>query len=259
MIMKDIENLLEKYYEGETSLEEEKQLREFFQGNGVPDHLESHAAQFRFLADLRNEQPTEMTDLADWNEDSKLKGQQNSISAGKTRSLWSSSWQIAASVALLVIGFAGGTWYNKTSKPASETTAARPEVLQMKKVLQFDHGQNTSASERILAVNQSYELPRTDHEITQILINTMNFDGNVNVRLAACEALFRLKNEPGVRQALVQSLQIQTDPNVQITLIDILVQIKERRAVEEMQRLMEDKKVMKVVRLKAEQGLGSLI
>jgi len=71
--------------------------------------------------------------------------------------------------------------------------------------------------------------------------------------------LYRFKDAPGVREAFIQSLKIQTDPNVQIVLIDILVDIQEKRAVDEMQRLIQDKNTMKVVRLKAEQGIGTLI
>jgi hypothetical protein len=48
MIIKEIEELLERYYEGNTSLEEEKRLKTFFSQEEVPPHLKSHAAIFRF-------------------------------------------------------------------------------------------------------------------------------------------------------------------------------------------------------------------
>ncbi|WP_332369441.1 HEAT repeat domain-containing protein [Spirosoma telluris] len=128
----------------------------------------------------------------------------------------------------------------------------------MKKVLAFEQLPNTSASERIQAVNQSSELDQADQEITKLLINTLNFDENINVRLAACQALIRFENEPDVREALIQSLKIQTDPNIQITLIDALVAIKEKRAVEEIQRLVQDRQVLDIVRQKAEEGIHRL-
>ena len=55
----EIEALLEKYYEGNTSLQEEKILRDFFQGSQVPEHLESHQPLFRFFED---EQKREIRD-----------------------------------------------------------------------------------------------------------------------------------------------------------------------------------------------------
>jgi len=48
MNIREIENLLEKYYEGLTSLEEENSLKEFFRGDSVPAHLASHAGQFLY-------------------------------------------------------------------------------------------------------------------------------------------------------------------------------------------------------------------
>lgn len=49
MNFKEIEDLLEKYYQGETTLEEEKQLKDFFLQGPVPVNLEPDAELFRYL------------------------------------------------------------------------------------------------------------------------------------------------------------------------------------------------------------------
>ena len=49
MNIKEIEVLLGKYYNGETTLDEEKQLKDFFLHEPVPVHLESEAELFRYL------------------------------------------------------------------------------------------------------------------------------------------------------------------------------------------------------------------
>jgi len=49
MDSKYIEQLLEKYWNCETSLEEEQQLRDFFKGNAIPDSLNETANLFRFF------------------------------------------------------------------------------------------------------------------------------------------------------------------------------------------------------------------
>ncbi|TWV09804.1 hypothetical protein FQ707_13835 [Bacteroidaceae bacterium HV4-6-C5C] len=41
-----IEDLLERYFEGTTSCEEEKELRRFFSGKNVPEHLEIYSSFF---------------------------------------------------------------------------------------------------------------------------------------------------------------------------------------------------------------------
>ena len=51
MNTKEIEGLLEKFYQGNSSLREEKLLRDFFQGRQIPAHLKSHQPLFTFFAD----------------------------------------------------------------------------------------------------------------------------------------------------------------------------------------------------------------
>jgi len=55
MNIKEIEALLEKYFEGETNLKEEKMLQEFFCSKEVPEHLKQHQPLFGYFQDCRNE------------------------------------------------------------------------------------------------------------------------------------------------------------------------------------------------------------
>ncbi len=55
----EIEALLERFYDGNTSLLEEKILRDFFCSNDVPAHLKSHQPVFAYY---RNEQRHEIKD-----------------------------------------------------------------------------------------------------------------------------------------------------------------------------------------------------
>jgi len=48
MNINEIENLVEKYYDGETTLSEEMILQGFFSGDNVPAHLEYMKKQFAF-------------------------------------------------------------------------------------------------------------------------------------------------------------------------------------------------------------------
>jgi len=50
MNSRQIEILLERYFSGETSLEDEKVLKEFFQGKDIPVHLASLKEQFEFFS-----------------------------------------------------------------------------------------------------------------------------------------------------------------------------------------------------------------
>lgn len=50
-----IEQLLERYWQGETNLDEEQILRSFFCQEDVPDHLREYAEFFSFARDSKNE------------------------------------------------------------------------------------------------------------------------------------------------------------------------------------------------------------
>ena len=49
-----IENLLEKYFDGNTSLEEEKILKDFFQGDTIPPHLVSLKETFNYFSEEKD-------------------------------------------------------------------------------------------------------------------------------------------------------------------------------------------------------------
>lgn len=47
----DINSLLDKYYDGETSAEEEKVLRHYFMQDELPEEIKIYASLFRFIED----------------------------------------------------------------------------------------------------------------------------------------------------------------------------------------------------------------
>jgi hypothetical protein len=54
-----IEKLLEKYYDGLTTLTEERELKAFFSGDDVPAHLQEHVSQFRYSYRAAEEELTD--------------------------------------------------------------------------------------------------------------------------------------------------------------------------------------------------------
>lgn len=48
-----IEELLERYFEGETSAAEEKQIRAFFASGEVPEHLAAYAPLFAYFDEVK--------------------------------------------------------------------------------------------------------------------------------------------------------------------------------------------------------------
>ncbi|MBW3545159.1 MAG: HEAT repeat domain-containing protein, partial [Bacteroidetes bacterium] len=174
--------------------------------------------------------------------------------------LWPVFGQLAAAIALLLMGYAAGTYLEKPASglPAdasTEITAMRQELSQLKDLLQ----QGATTGQRLQAVNVASTATNPDAELLMALVHTMHFDDNVNVRLAAVEALLNYRQYPQVRQALIHSLGIQTDPNVQLMLIQGLTQMQEKEALPQMQELLKDPALQKVVRQQLQESISILI
>ncbi|GAB3202939.1 cytoskeletal protein RodZ [Pontibacter aydingkolensis] len=256
-----ISALLDKYYEGNTSLAEEAWLREYFtQEQELPEHLRAHAAQFKSIAKQQEVQLDEsITD--DWLL-AKIE-EQAQQSEGRQRFMpWvftGKVWHVAASILLMLGIFWTGFYFAKqqTDMQSNEMAALQQNIKELKTALATANT-SYSASERIQLVSQQTEL-EPDEEVIEALISTMNHDANVNVRLAACEALYQFKDSRKVREAFIKGLKQQSDPLMQITLIDMLVGMKEKRALQPLQELTEKKNLLPVVKDKAAQGIGILI
>ncbi len=190
-------------------------------------------------------------------------------SEAKVVSMWptpfANNWlRIAASIVLLAAGVLLGRqlpWGLRGSDSVAATAAdaAASGKLEQVKLRQALAGSAVSASDRIKLVATSGKESEPGDPTVQVLLNTLNFDASPNVRLAACEALYRLRDDPRVREGLVHALAIQTDPNVQITLIDMVVSMRVRRAVPQLERLAKRADALPVVRAQAEAGIGKLI
>lgn len=167
-------------------------------------------------------------------------------------------FKVAAAVALLLLAGAFGFYI----KQQNDIIAKRDEEL---KVLQLQTqqmlsmmGNDQSASQRIQGVNVSLNFAKADDAIVEALVKTMNEDPNSNVRLAALEALSRFINEKKVRQELVKSLEKQKDPVVQIQLIQLLVKIKEKGVVDDLQKIVDDEGTMHAVKDEAYSAIMKL-
>jgi len=170
-------------------------------------------------------------------------------------------WKIAAAVILLLGGFWMGSRTKRPALPAETTepvTALRNEVKEMKEVLLFALLDDESASQRLKAVSYAEEISNPDQKVISALVNTLNHDKNVNVRLASLYSLARFADNPAVRDSLVTSLAGQTEPLIQVVLINILAEKKEHRAIAPMRDILSKEKNLKEVKEAAEKGLKKI-
>ncbi len=263
MKVNDIERLLKKYLAGETSLAEEKQLTDFFCQAEVPAHLRGYEAQFRFFAEEKaREIPPELREEQLFG---KIDFTKKVIAAAPTRKTLSTEFRrgfsMAASIGFLIVGFLGGKLYDSFQAQFSRTeiAALRNDVKEMKQLVMLSMLKKQSPSERIKAVNYAEEFSEPDAKVVNALVGTLNTDGNVNVRLAAAQALARFANTKSARDALIESLEIQTDPIIQISLINLMIDLEEKRAIAPLKKLLNNRNTTQVVKEEVRKGLGTLI
>jgi hypothetical protein len=171
-------------------------------------------------------------------------------------------YRVAAAIAFLVVAGFGGYWVVQNQQQA-ELQAQRlkqmeDEVRATKQMMMAMMNNDQSASQRMTGVAVAYKFEKADDEIVKVLVKTMHEDSNTNVRMAALEALGKFYEEPGVRKELIHSLSVQNDPMVQIALIQLLVTIKEKSVMKDLERITKDKNTMKAVKDEAYSGILKL-
>lgn len=113
-------------------------------------------------------------------------------------------------------------------------------------------------SQRLIAAAKVFKMNTIDRDIIDVLSNTLNSDPNTNVRLAALDALGKFRRESYVKSKLVESLKKQNDPMVQIALIDMLTVMRERKIVDQLDKIVNDAKTMDAVKDHAYTSLFTL-
>jgi predicted transcriptional regulator len=162
------------------------------------------------------------------------------------RRSWTSYLRVAASILIVASAFVIGTLVggdNIKNSPVDQVLASI---------------ENESASQRIAALNQSEAIQTTDRRVLQAFIDRLLYDEKTSVRLAAVEALTKFASEEMVKVALLKALEKDTDPAVQIELIQTLTKIEEKRALTPMKDLLNKEEVPEYVKKEIQYNIYSL-
>jgi hypothetical protein len=219
------------------------------------------------IASAGDEEPDEMLQLNFFHMlHNEVVKQQKNIPVPETESRKVKSlkriYAIAAGLALLITGSLIGIIISKSltgPKQAEEISKLRSEVDELRKTAMFSMLKEQSSSSRIEAVSYSEAIDTPDENMIEALTATLNNDRNVNVRLTAAYALSKYGNLKKVRDSLVTSLSLQKDPIVQVTLINILVDLREKSALKQIEKIISNEKTMTEVRSVAEKGAKLLL
>lgn len=124
--------------------------------------------------------------------------------------------QAGIALTLLVAGFVLG---RELPSAADQEIAGLRQDMRIVSLALLDH---QSASERLLGVEWSRRAAAYA-PVTNALLDAVRDDANVNVRLAAVEALSEWLDRPEVGAALTDALTRQDAPLVQVTLAGLLL------------------------------------
>lgn len=133
MVLNNIEKLIKKYDNGETTLQEEQQLKDYFSQEIVAPHLEMYTPMFAYFTKNSKEQ---------FNREVLL-----NIAPLKTKKTIGYKWLSVAAVGLLMFGF----FYNSYINETDEFTETEKELAyqQVKESLEFVSKQFNKGTEKV--------------------------------------------------------------------------------------------------------------
>jgi len=168
--------------------------------------------------------------------------------------------RFGAALILVLAGIGGGFLVGSrgAASGGSRIESLSREVQDMRQSMAETLLQQASSSERIRGVGYMEKVQAPGRRTIDALLQTLDSDPSVNVRLAAADALYLFAGQPGVKEGVIRSLAGQVSPSVQVALIDLLVDMREKRAVEALKLLAGNAKLNPDVRRKAELGVRQL-
>ena len=166
------------------------------------------------------------------------------------------AFQAAAAMVILAVGV--GTGYLLRGREISEVSQLRGEVDNMRQLVALSLLQQQSASDRLRGVSYAYRVEPDDSQVLSALLTTVDHDSNVDVRLAAVDALKKFTNNPVGRNGLAQALTKQNSPLVQIAILDEIVEVHDKSSAPAIQALVASQDVNPEVKQHAQWALRQL-
>jgi hypothetical protein len=166
--------------------------------------------------------------------------------------------RMAIAAGLLVCGFMIG-YLLRSDSGEKEVNQLTEQVSELKEMMMLSLLEKESATQRLKAVSLTSEMDQVSDKVTDALFATLNSDENVNVRLAALEALKPYVKSNKVRSGLIAAISKQDSPLVQVALADLMVNIQEKKSVEALKQLLEKETTPKEVKSRISESIEVLI
>ncbi len=159
----------------------------------------------------------------------------------------------------LLLGIAVGFYLQPQQSSTNQIETLSLQVSEMKEMMMLSLLEKESATDRLKAVSLTGEMDEASAKVTSALIQTLNEDENVNVRLAALEALKPYVQNSNVREELVKSIGKQSEPLVQVSLAEVMAELRVKSSVKELEKLLGSEKTPSEVKARIKQSIDILI
>lgn len=166
---------------------------------------------------------------------------------------------IAASIILFISGFLTGRIHMENDLKDKEIAALRAEVNETKNLMILSLLKQQSASKRIQAASYAEKLDELQPEVVDALLHSLSNDQSTNVRLASLEALSKYIDNLSIRTELIKAFDQESDPVIQVNMINLMVLLNEKSSATTMQRLVNDDNTDTLVKDQARKGLEILL
>lgn len=168
------------------------------------------------------------------------------------------AWAKVAAMVLIVFGtFVTGYFAGSNKKEVQELQV---EMGNLKQEVLLAGLRDYSGPQKIDAVYNIKTSGLANETLVSALVFTMNSDKNVNVRLAAINALSEMmEKNAGIKTELIKSLSIQDNPLLQISLIQVLTESGVKEAKDEIESISNNENTDQQVKEYAKNMIKTII
>ncbi len=158
------------------------------------------------------------------------------------------AYQLATALALLAVGLGLGRGLRPGDHRDVEMAMLRAEIQNMSQVMTLALAHRTASGDRLAAISSIRQDEKAAQPAVDALILALKSDPNVNVRLAAVDALSGFLDRRSVRDEMNRALVSQSSPMVQVYLIDALSGAEDGQLLQTLQSIAQDEHANPIVR-----------
>lgn len=255
-----IQELIFKYNTEQASASEIKEIEQLLEAGFIElDALQEISKMDKAVANIKSPEPGADLDHRFYNMLALERGSKSSFSWREFFSWPQLAPKLALASIMLVVGVGIGYLVKPSSSSNDQMAELSQQVVDLKEMMMLSLLEKESANERLKAVSLTSDMTSASQKVTNALLETLNKDENLNVRLAALDALKAYSKNSAVREALIRSIANQDSPLMQVALAETMAQLQVKSSVNELKKILESDKTPADAKSRIKQSIDILI